>query len=391
METHNEILLINRICNDLMSNAIDSYITEPIDSSQRYSIYKIVETYTELETETIKIEGVQDKKKILIKKKEITLVDNKISNINCEQIDWFIKYSKLPIPINSPEHIDYYIKLFEPFYSNSHELYYDYFLNDIKSIGFNKMKSDINYIKNEILKLFNSNQKYKKFLSDKTTPSYSENFITKNHIYHPNNVGLNLLSIDIKSANWTCLKKICDGDFDDSWEYLVSKYTPSKFLQKSKYLREVIFGELGSKKLNKFIGEFIWNLDQEICKNQELNNILVKIVCSMDEIIYSVKNPESFDFNKFIQIINHLDSKNQIYRVEQFILKQIEPYTYYIKEIMNSNSIVCKINFKQIPKHFIPQVIKFYKKEEINEFDKKFMFENIISTFDKPLIFDKII
>jgi hypothetical protein len=127
METHNEILLINRICNDLMSNTIDSYITEPIDSSQRYSIYKIVETYKELETETIKIEGIQDKKKILIKKKKEITFDNIISNINCEQIDWFIKYSKLPIPINSPEHIDYYIKLFEPFYSNStnsHEFHF---------------------------------------------------------------------------------------------------------------------------------------------------------------------------------------------------------------------------------------------------------------------------
>lgn len=97
-----------------------------------------------------------------------------------------------------------------------------------------------------------------------------------------------------------------------------------------------------------------------------------------------------FNLEVFMNKVNTtLPDFDLIYRVEQFVLKQIYPYDYFIKEIINKN--INQIEFKQIPKYFIFQSIKYYQNKKPNELDKKFIFENIVSTFDSELCFEKII
>ena len=382
------IIRLKDICDKILSGEIESYTTEPIGNLDRFQIHEYVETNTNLITQTIVINGMNGKKKLMIKKKDLTefsIIDLKL---NVEQVEFFIKYSKLPIPINSPEHIEYYISLLKPYYKT---LQYADFLSDISAYGFTEIKSDCARLKNKIIELFKSNNKFEQFIIDKSNPIYPSDWITKSNIYNQTNLSSHLLSIDIKSANWTCIKKICGFDNNETWENIVSKFTLSKFLQKSKYLREFIFGELGSKKLYKFIGEFVFLLDKEIKSNQEFSSNLNQIACNMDEIVYRIINPNIFNFNNFIcTIINKLDPYNQIYRVEQFVLKKLSPYDYWIKEITYSNETEIKpIQFKQVPKHFICQIIKHFTNEKVNELDKKFMFENFVCTFDNELTFDK--
>jgi hypothetical protein len=83
--------------------------------------------------------------------------------------------------------------------------------------------------------------------------------------------------------------------------------------------------------------------------------------------------------------------------VEQFKLKQFLPYDYYVKEITHSTDFVNRTNktiqvqFKQTPKHHVCQAIRYYQREEPEQLDLKFMFENISCSFDTKLCFDKII
>ena len=382
------VTTLEDICNKISIGEIESYTSEPITNFERYLTYKYVETNTDFITQTIDVEGTKGKKIIIIKKKDLTEFVMTDVKLNKEKIDFFIKYSKLPIPTNSQEHIEYYINLLKPYYKT--EQYMD-FLSDIEKYGFDGIKLDCVRLKNEIIQLFKSNEKFEQFVNTKSEPIYPNGWISKSNIYNQSNLSTQLLSIDIKSANWTCIKKIYGFDDKETWENIVSKFTPSKFLQKSKYLREFIFGELGSKKLNKFIGEFIFQLDCEIKSNQEFSVNLTQVVCNMDEIVYKITNPTNFYFTNFMDIImKKLDPNNQIYRVEQFVLKKINPYDYWIKKISCSNEIESKlIQFKQVPKHFICQIIKHLTGEKVNELDKKFMFENFVCTFDNELTFDK--
>ena len=195
-------------------------------------------------------------------------------------------------------------------------------------------------------------------------------------------------------------------NMNDKWYDMIKKFTPSKFVCKSKYLREVIFGKMNSKKLIKFAGDFLLDLDHVI--NLQYPN-MIKTTCLTDEIIYEIIyeikdidgfNFDEFNFDEFISKIKVVEENfNSIYRVEQFKLKQFLPYDYYVKEIINStdfdnstNKLVpVQVQFKQIPKHYICQVIKYYQDKRPEQLDMKFMFENIPCSFDTKLCFDKII
>lgn len=399
---------IKQICQDILDGKIDYWMSEPIDGTQRYQIHSMVETSKEfnlLITRTICIEGICGKKKLMIEKKVPDNTNNicdggdlfntqQTNKITTEQIDLFVKYSKMPIPINLPEHINYYIGLFTPYYDI--ETYKD-FNSDANKLGFHKIKVDIQFVKNKVVNKLNSNIKYQNFMSSNTiVPKYPKDFITQSKsIYNPVHVGKNLISIDIKSANWTCYKKITQIDMNAQWHDMINKFTPSKFICKSKYLREVIFGEMNSKKLIKFAGDFLFDLDQVI-SSQYPN--MIKITCLTDEIIYEFVDTDGFNFDEFISKIKVVDENfNSIYRVEQFKLKQLLPYDYYVKEITHSTDFVncmnktIQLQFKQIPKHYICQAIRYYQDEEPEQLDLKFMFENISCSFDTKLHFDKII
>ncbi len=63
-----DISNIKIICEKISLGEIDSWISEPIDSHSRYLIHEQIELVPELEltTKSIIIEGIKDKKKIMI-------------------------------------------------------------------------------------------------------------------------------------------------------------------------------------------------------------------------------------------------------------------------------------------------------------------------------------
>jgi hypothetical protein len=394
-------LEIKNICDKIILGEIEFWISEPIDSSNRYLIHKQLDLIPELRSETIIIEGICGKKKIKISKKFLSnendlLNENDLSNKNdkkikifrldSEQVKFFNKFSKLPIPTNSPENLQYYLDVLKDFYNTNQ---YDNFISDQNQLGYSKIKNEVGYVKNKIIEHIKFNNEYKNFLSLTKSPSYPDNYIGKSSIYNSSNTNKYYLSIDIKSANWTCLKRNTNSDFTGTWIDFVSKFTPSKFIQESKYFREYVFGELGSKKIDKFMGEILYELEQIIKSNVNVSSWVNKIGCTRDEIIYQIIDPDNFDFNRLIEIVKTIDVDFSTYRVETFYLKQLKPYEYFVKEISKSNDPKShKIQLKQIPKHFIIQVIKHYTKKPIESMDKKFMFENFICSFDSELKFE---
>lgn len=133
----------------------------------------MVEKYDNLIAKSVGVEGINVKKKVVIEK--ISDKNTKQVKITKEQIELFIKYSKLPIPINLQENFKYYIDLFEPYYDIE---IFNYFINDIKTIRYGQIKSDISKVKNEIINLLKSNLEYKSFISNESlSPIYPNNFM----------------------------------------------------------------------------------------------------------------------------------------------------------------------------------------------------------------------
>ena len=96
---------IKNICDKIILGEIEFWISEPIDSSNRYLIHKQLDLIPELRSETIIIEGICGKKKIKISKKFLPNENDlsnkneqeiKIFELDSEQVEFFNKFSKLP-------------------------------------------------------------------------------------------------------------------------------------------------------------------------------------------------------------------------------------------------------------------------------------------------------
>lgn len=415
--------ILTNICLQITSNQIQEWTSEPLNNHYRYQIHAFVEKFNndnqnsleQLQTTSISIQGLSNSKKCIKITKKFVEIDptqlnistnalnsnSNLINLNYEKVDFFIKLSKLPIPTNSPADLPYYLDLFVGYFNTSSYLTFE---SDIKTIGFSKLKTQINDTKCQIISHINSSSNYQNFMILDRNTLYPNGYVGKSSIYNNANINKYFISIDIKSANWTCLKKFCN-DFNGTWSDFVLQFTASKFIAESKYFREYVFGELGSKKLDKFIPEFIFEIEQSIINKLNEDSDVVdklknfhKVSCTKDEIIYQLDGLENvqmlFDFVN--NIANALDPTQSIYRVELFELKQLTPYDFFVKKIFYSNDFKSShVQFKQIPKHFICQAIKHYwnkenptKPNKLEPMDMKFMFENIICTFNETLNFN---
>lgn len=73
-----------------------------------------------------------------------------------------------------------------------------------------------------------------------------------------------------------------------------------------------------------------------------------KIVCTTDEIIYNIKDETKFNLEFFMEDLRKkINNIDLIYRVEQFRLRQLYPYDYFIKEIINQNTNKIKYNLNK--------------------------------------------
>lgn len=361
-------------CNDILNGSIESYKTRPLDSTERANVHEYCKNIALIST-TVKIHGLTEKFIIIEKPNQSNQpIQSNQNKITHEAIDWFSRYSMIPIPTTNPDHINYYLTELKNYYDCKQ---WDPFVTELNNSGLSALKSEANKIKFGIIQLIKNNEEYINFCKADTTQSKSKT-ITKKSVYNHTNAGKYFLSIDIKSANFTNLKKYCPS-IQGKWEDLVKIFSDSIFLAKSKHLREIIFGELGNKKLFSTINIMITDAD-DLLKLSDFYNQLDMVTQSTDEIIYEIS--EDFDISQVKNILNQIDPTEQIYRIEKFKLVQLEPYQYFVKELSDG-----QIQFKSIPKYFIMQCVKHYINSDLTDLDKKFMYEDFEAMFSDLLTF----
>lgn len=370
-----DTFVLEDVCNNILnSEDLDSYTTPPLISTERSAVHEHCKKVG-LISKTLHIHGIPEKK-IEITKREKNKEQQKEFLVTREMVDFFSRFSGVPIPTTNPDYVQYYLTELKNYYNCQ---LWNGFIEDVKKYGFGKMKLDSLYVRAKIIEYIKENKEFVEFC--KIDYDLPKDFRTKNSVYKQNNANKYFLSIDIKSANYTNLQKNCPS-INKSWKELVMTYTNSEFLAESKYLREIVFGELGNKKLLATILLLIKSFDDMVQLNENLKSNLKKVVISTDEIIYEISN--TFDVTQLTYILDSLDKERKIYRVEKFKLIQLKPYSYFVKEIDGG-----KVQFKSINKMWIMQCVKHYQGKELTLYDKKFTYEDFESTFDDLLMFDE--
>ncbi|AYV83631.1 MAG: hypothetical protein Hyperionvirus9_48 [Hyperionvirus sp.] len=267
------------------------------------------------------------------------------------------------------ENLDYYINLLDKYYNIKPLI--QLITDDITTFGsIAKLKEHTNQLSQIIIDNIKSKPAYEDFIKYKKTIPKSANI---GKLYHEDNNFKLFISIDIKTANFTLARQFDPEIFDGSptWSEYISKFSTSSFLKQSKPFREIIFGKLFGN-FDTICSDTISKIIPEISSEYHLTHK------SHDEAIYQI------DEESLYQKLNDFISKKypNIFHIRMFRLVRLGKKPYYIKQFSTG-----AVEFKCVPKKLICQCIRYYQTEPPEIHDLKFIDDDMVATYDHPIIF----
>lgn len=362
---------------EFVKNPLQIEITFPNkDTRERQLIHELAEKMC-LESKSYDLFGT-NLKDVVVTKINNPILFESFNDLDEQIVEFFVKFSRLPISLYTPAHILYFIKILNRNFDS--ERMFDLFIDDLKKFqSFKKFKNHVYDVKSEIIKFIKESTEFIEF-NERTfeIPNIKQN----KNIYSKEFAGKHYVSIDVKSANFTTLCYYCKS-FEKDWKVFLSKFTNSEFIKNSKQFREITFGDLGCKKLSSLPLIFINKVHNSI---SEFYGLIKKVFCSDDEIVYQIDNPNTFPISKFTTLVNNLESTEGFFHIKFFKLVQIgNIHQYFIKEYTDKSY---KNEFRNVPKKIFMQCMKFYYDEQQNDLDRKFIDDNgEIATYDNPYTF----
>ena len=205
-----------------------------------------------------------------------------------------------------------------------------------------------------------------------------QNLPAKN-IYHASNSGKTFISIDMKHANFNALKQYCKAEFHnnrifggaETWEKFIGKFTDSKHIAKSKYIRQIILGNCNPKRQQTYEKYLMSRLYENIQK--QFSEAFYKdrlAFFSNDEIVFDVTDAESKELISH-RLENLIDNLEIPFKVQLFELQKIQRTDGFIKKSEDS------IEPKCIDATLYPVILRKIFGETIQENDKVFLFNGL--------------
>lgn len=327
-----------------------------------------------------------------IKIKKVQLSENKkiYDKLSIKQ---FIKDFHLPIIITNNIYFEYFIDLYDKMYQTKNKLQ---ILEDgikeaeTKGMTFTEY---CYYIKDQLTKAIKSTEEYQQFLKLNLNNSMVvpqniniyEPTIDDNYKYY--------ISVDIIKANYNSLRYINSKIVlnTTSWEQLIKMFTNAKYFTEAKYFRQIVFGELNSKRISAIQKNIICKLYLAIKESKSNLKILGRH--SDDELIISTdKQSIGLDYKTIKNIIDKLPEEiRDIFKIQAFRVHTLHPTSFVVKEIIKDINIDLDdidnyvIKFKNICKDIFAQVYKYYYKLPLNDMDLTISINDNLASFREPL------
>ncbi len=157
----------------------------------------------------------------------------------------------------------------------------------------------------------------------------------------------------------------------DTYEDMIGQVTDYDYFKKSKYLRQVIFGNLMPKRQQKIqkyvISEYIELFNEKF----DITDIKAS---PPDEFVFEYVDGMNFDDIEIDKFCKYP------FTIEKFTLQCVENRPFFVKEYDNG-----KIEFKGVPSYLFMQVYKKYLDEPINYYDRLFYYEGYMATFNEDI------
>ena len=309
----------------------------------------------------------------------------------------FCKNSNVPIKVFKESYFSERISLYDRLYGTI-----DKWINFITEVSSYENEQDYiehcNFVKDFVIDHIKNSAAFQKF-NECDINKYPNSHVIglpKNNIFKLCNDGKPFISIDMEKANFSALQHYDRDIFDnaDTWEDFIGQFTNDKHIIESKYIRQVIMGNLNSKRqiaYEKYLMDQV--LDSLI---GEKGCIPLDLIASFlnDEII--IKIPESYGKQTWPLLkmrIEEITKEITIpLKIEIFTIHSIANGKGYYKKFFGANKRK-KVELKCMDNYMIPFVIRKMSGEEICENDKIFCYEGLLSklleipSFEVPIFF----
>ena len=291
----------------------------------------------------------------------------------------FVKDYHLPIKLLDDDMLEYYVDL----YDRTHNTKYNY-ANLKMAIyeldGEEGFMKEFNGLKDNIINDICNKESYRELAHEPIPDAYIPvNQISNQKIYTPMFHGTYMISIDMKQANFNSLKYYNPKIVDDASTYdqFISGYTAQSYMKQSKQLRQVIFGNLLPKKQQQIQKGILAEIGDAIIPN--ITNEVTKM--GTDELI--ILNLDSATLNNTLaDVIFAIPNKFlDLVRVEVFRVEHIHPTKPFYARIYENG----KVEIKNVPSVYYPQVYKKFFKIPFDYKDLLFEYEGDKVSFVDPL------
>lgn len=301
--------------------------------------------------------------------------------LNLDVRQRFVSDMKISFPVLEDPYFDYYVELYDEHHKTKEKL--ALLISEIEKFNSQGEFLEAYYeVRNNILTAL-KNEAYNEFIEmDMSKFAIEKHSYPKTDVFNKINVGKRFVSIDLVKANFQALKYVNPELVlgTNTYEELISQFTNMEYMKSSKYIRQVILGNLNPKRtitVEKYLIEQVLNF---LLYRGDLESNQIYMI-SADEIVYSINEDENIEaISNLMAVIK--ESLNIDVDIEVYELKQIGNIkSYFIKEFLNKDGfeIMC------VPQDFRPQVLKYLKREEVNDFDKTFRNEGMIAVYKDNL------
>jgi hypothetical protein len=305
----------------------------------------------------------------------------------------------LPIQIIDDETFKYWIVLYENDYQSEtlwNELWEE--IDKEYNGDVSKFLDAYYEVRDNVIKTVTESEAFKKFNESDFSWCKVESPLNPKHkeLYNAENIGKRFLSFDLVKSNIQALnyadKEILMNSL--AYEDFIGKFTDSRYIAKSKYFRQVVFGQMNPKR-HITIAKYLISKVYELLRENKI--IDWDLVCvSSDEIVFEV--PVGTMIEQMGKIMGEamklVHSKlGLIVRCTDFRLSGYNLRTDGCKSVCNfylkwGGNVGWEL--KGVPLQYYSIVYKLMKNKEIGLYDKVFQWERCKCVFDENFSVEKI-
>lgn len=300
----------------------------------------------------------------------------------------FKRDCNLPLRLFVEPYFTERLKLYDPFYGTLPN--WALFMAELEKYRDEEAYfAEYNQVKENAMQSIKTNEAFLHFNEiDMNQFALKNKGFTSKDVFHPSNIGHYFVSIDMKKANFSSLKHYNRDIFGaDTWEEFIGRFTNSVYMQKSKYIREVILGNCNPKRHITY---------EKHLMDELLTNLLLVVDASIvvsfsnDEIVLDITAMSYDDREKTIERVKTIVGETEVpLRVEPFrlmgVINPIDKRIFgYMREVEKVVGEKKEIDFKGLNNYILPFVMRKLLNQEVKPEDMVFEHEGMLATFITP-------